>query len=98
MKLFVYFDESKQKNLGFFEKVNFLFNIVIFDDNKKYNSALTLMHSDKNVDNIDKIKGVVNDVPTNGEVFSHFPEDGTTHHKNDIIKDGTEYDKQPIVM
>ena len=56
------------------------------------------MHSDKNVDNIDKIKGVVNDVPTNGEVFSHFPEDGSTHHKNDIIKDGTEYDKQPIVM
>ena len=56
------------------------------------------MHSDKNVDNIDKVKGVVDDVPTNREVFSHFPEDGTTHHKNDIIKDGTEYDKQPIVM
>ena len=56
------------------------------------------MHSDKNVDNIDKVKGVVNDVPNNREGFSHFPEDGTTHHKNDIIKDGTEYDKQPIVM
>ena len=42
------------------------------------------MHSDKNVDNIDKVKGVVNDVPTNGEVFSHFPEDGSTHHKNDL--------------
>ena len=56
------------------------------------------MHPDEDVYKVDKVKGVVDDIPAYGEVIFQLPENGSAHHEQEIVQDGAINDTQPTVV
>ena len=46
------------------------------------------MHSNENVNQVNEVKTVVYDVPAYRSNILKFPKDGSSDHKNEIVKDG----------
>lgn len=59
---------------------------------------LTFMHSDENVDQVNDVKGVIDDVPAHWEQIFQLPKDCSSNHKDQVVQDGAINDTQPIVV